>query len=48
MREDIDAARKRLNIGAPVIYRQCLASLEAEGFLESDLMQPQDAQAQAA
>lgn len=48
MREDIDAARKRLNIGAPVIYRQCLASLEAEGYLDSDLMQPQDAQAQAA
>jgi ubiquinone biosynthesis protein COQ4 len=41
MREDIDAARKRLNIGEPVIYRQCLAQLEAEGYLESDLMQPE-------
>lgn len=40
MREDIDAARRRLNIGEPLIYRQCLASLEAEGFLKSDLMQP--------
>ncbi|WP_299192403.1 Coq4 family protein [uncultured Erythrobacter sp.] len=37
MREDIDAARKRLNIGVPVIYRQCLAQLESEGFAESDL-----------
>jgi len=37
MREDIDAVRKRLNIGEPVIYRQCLAQLESEGFAESDL-----------
>ena len=33
MREDIDAARKRLNIGKPVLYRQCLATLEAEGYM---------------
>ena len=37
MREDIDEARKRMNIGVPVIYRQCLAQLETEGFAESDL-----------
>lgn len=41
MREDIDAARARLNIGKPVIYRQCLAQLEAEGHLRQDLMAPQ-------
>lgn len=41
MREDIDAARTRLNIGKPVIYRQCLAQLEAEGHLRQDLMAPQ-------
>ncbi|WP_241255155.1 ubiquinone biosynthesis protein COQ4 [Altererythrobacter sp. BO-6] len=45
MREDIDAARARLNIGKPVIYRQCLAQLEAEGHLQQDLMA---SQAQAA
>lgn len=45
MREDYDAARKRLNLGEPVIYRQCLAQLEAEGYLENDLMQPQAAAA---
>jgi len=32
MREDIDEARARMNIGKPVIYRQCLATLDAEGF----------------
>jgi ubiquinone biosynthesis protein COQ4 len=31
MREDIDAARARLNIGQPEIYRQCLSILENEG-----------------
>ncbi|MFZ9395909.1 MAG: Coq4 family protein [Erythrobacter sp.] len=40
MREDIDAARARLNIGKPVIYRQCLAQLEADGFVQSALMAP--------
>lgn len=37
MREDIDEARKRLNIGAPVIYRECLRILESEGNLAADL-----------
>ncbi len=31
MREDLDAARARLNIGAPAVYRECLAILESEG-----------------
>ncbi|MDP5104527.1 MAG: ubiquinone biosynthesis protein COQ4 [Erythrobacter sp.] len=37
MREDIDAARARLNIGKPVVYRQCLAILESEGNHREDL-----------
>ena len=37
MREDIDVARKRLNIGKPETYRKCLRILESEGYLESDL-----------
>ena len=37
VREDIDAARERLGIGEPVIYRECLAQLKAEGFAEEDL-----------
>lgn len=37
MREDIDAARARLGIGEPVIYRECLAILESEGTLREDL-----------
>ena len=37
MREDIDEARKRLNIAEPVIYRECLAILEREGHLAADL-----------
>ncbi|WP_252257697.1 ubiquinone biosynthesis protein COQ4 [Erythrobacter aurantius] len=37
MREDIDAARARLGIGKPVIYRQCLAELQSEGFAEETL-----------
>ncbi len=37
MREDIDAVRARLSIGKPVIYRQCLDQLKAEGFAEQDL-----------
>lgn len=48
MREDIDEARKRLNLGKPVIYKQCLEILEAEGHLTDELMAPQQAQAQAA
>ncbi|BDI61025.1 Coq4 family protein [Qipengyuania nanhaisediminis] len=37
MREDIDAARRQLGIGEPVLYRECLATLEAEGFERGDL-----------
>ena len=37
MREDIDEARKRLNIGEPVIYRQCLEMLAREGIDPADL-----------
>ena len=37
MREDITAARTRLNIGAPEVYRQCLAILEAEGVARERL-----------
>jgi ubiquinone biosynthesis protein COQ4 len=37
MREDIDAARARLNIGTPDIYRQCLAILESEGNRREEL-----------
>ncbi|MFN4019057.1 MAG: Coq4 family protein [Erythrobacter sp.] len=37
MREDIDAARTRLNIGKPAIYRQCLAILQSEGIAREEL-----------
>ncbi|MFO6447201.1 Coq4 family protein [Erythrobacter sp. NE805] len=37
MREDIGAARARLNIGKPEVYRQCLAILNAEGTLSEDI-----------
>lgn len=37
MREDIGAARARLNIGEPAIYRQCLAILEDEGIAREEL-----------
>ncbi|MEM7664618.1 MAG: Coq4 family protein [Pseudomonadota bacterium] len=37
MREDIDQARAQLNIGEPVIYRDCLRILESEGKMASDL-----------
>ncbi len=37
MRSDIDEVRKQLNIGTPVLYRQCLAQLEAEGYGEDEL-----------
>lgn len=37
MREDIGAARARLGIGAPQVYRQCLAILASEGILSEDL-----------
>lgn len=37
MKEDIDAARERLKIGKPVIYRECLDQLRVEGFAEEAL-----------
>jgi len=37
MREDIHAARAVLNIGEPVVYRECLKVLEKEGNMPSDL-----------
>lgn len=37
MAEDIDAARARLNIGKPEVYRQCLAILAGEGILSEEL-----------
>lgn len=40
MREDISDARERLNIGKPVIYRECLAQLEREGHGRDELMAP--------
>ena len=50
MREDIDAARARLGIGKPVLYKQCLAQLQEEGYAQEDLGLSADAgpQAQAA
>jgi ubiquinone biosynthesis protein COQ4 len=37
MREDIDEARARLDIGKPEIYRECLRILEGEGILSEQL-----------
>ena len=37
MREDIDAARKRLGVAKPEIYRECLRILESEGHVREDL-----------
>ncbi|MEM7700910.1 MAG: Coq4 family protein [Pseudomonadota bacterium] len=37
MREDIDAARARLNIGKPETYFECLRILEAEGNVVEDV-----------
>lgn len=37
MREDIGEARGRLGIGKPVLYRECLRILEAEGTATADL-----------
>ncbi|KWV92855.1 Coq4 family protein [Erythrobacter sp. YT30] len=45
MAEDIDAARERLRIGKPVLYRECLKQLEAEGNTASDLGLSGEAQA---
>jgi len=41
MHEDIDAARKRLNIGEPAIYRQCIAQLFEEGLADADMIMPE-------
>lgn len=45
MAEDIDAARARLNIGRPEVYRACIAILENEGTAceELTLSRPQAA-----
>jgi ubiquinone biosynthesis protein COQ4 len=37
MAEDIGAARARLNIGKPEVYRQCLAILQGEGTAREQL-----------
>jgi ubiquinone biosynthesis protein COQ4 len=37
MRQDIDEVRARLNIGQPVIYRECLRILETEGHSSEEL-----------
>lgn len=37
IREDISAARARLGIGRPEVYRQCLAILEGEGVAREQL-----------
>ena len=37
MSEDIDAARKRLNVGKPVVYRECIEILKSEGHAEDML-----------
>ncbi len=37
MREDIAAARARLGIGKPDVYRQCLAILRGEGIVSEEL-----------
>ncbi|MEP5939097.1 MAG: Coq4 family protein [Erythrobacter sp.] len=43
LREDIDAARGRLNIGTPVIYRQCITQMIAEGSADDDMIMPEEA-----
>lgn len=37
MRSDIDELRARMNIGEPVVYRECLRILESEGNMACDL-----------
>lgn len=37
MREDLDAARARLNIGRPEVYRSCITILENEGTANEQL-----------
>jgi ubiquinone biosynthesis protein COQ4 len=37
MAEDIAAARARLSIGKPEVYRQCLAILQSEGVAREEL-----------
>lgn len=45
MRMDIAAARAMLNVGEPVVYRECLRILSEEGSGAGDLMSPQAAAA---
>ena len=37
MHQDIDEARRQLNLGKPVIYKQCLETLANEGFTEDSI-----------
>ena len=37
MRSDIDEVRAEMNIGVPVVYRECLKILETEGWAEENL-----------
>lgn len=41
MREDIHAARKRLNIGRHVVYGQCIQQLMDEGVADEDMRIPE-------
>jgi len=41
MPEDIDVARARLNIGKPLIYRDCIAQLMEEGMADDDMLMPE-------
>lgn len=41
MHEDIDAARKRLNIGEPVLYRQCIAQMIEDGSADGNMRKPE-------
>ena len=45
MRMELGEARAKLGVGEPVVYRECLRILEAEGKLGEDLMAPQPAAA---
>lgn len=45
MRMDIGEAKAMLGVGRPVVYRECLRTLEAEGKLGADLMAPAQAAA---
>lgn len=45
MRMDIAEARALIGVGEPVVYRECLRILQAEGKLGADLMAPAQAAA---